>query len=430
MEGSATTRRNRRLRAVGRHLAAAPDSRPLLFVGSFTDVFGGRGDGISSFRLEPSDGALEPTAPPLDVGYDPSNLALHPQKRILYYGCEGNDYDHPYDAEHDDRSAVGCCAIKPDGALTPLNRISYPGSPAQVQVDRSGRWLLAANYLGGTVTVFSLESDGTLGSLHQTIVHADPSAVDETRQLSAHCHMITLDATNRFCLVADLGTDACHTYRFDETSGELQPLARVALPPGSGPRHMCFHPSQRWIFVLHELSAMLSVHAFDAETGELGSPAAPPLLQLCSEAPCCASGPALHIRDCLPADFTGGRSGADLHVHPNGRWVYSSNRGHDTIVRFEFDAATATLSPAREWSAGGGAGPRNFCILPGGRVMLVANSSGQPVEFGEPQVGGNVTAFHIGADGGLEPTGAVRQVGTPVWLMFVQDGWWFRHGFQ
>ena len=131
-----------------------------------------------------------------------------------------------------------------------------------------------------------------------------------------------------------------------------------------------------------------------------------------------------------PTDFTGGRSGADLHVHPNGRWVYSSNRGHNTIVRFEFDAETATLSPAREWSASGGAGPRNFCLLPGGRVMLVANSSGQPVEFGEPQVGGNVTAFHIGAEGGLVPTGAVQQVGTPVWLMFVHDGWWFRHGFQ
>ena len=117
-------------------------------------------------------------------------------------------------------------------------------------------------------------------------------------------------------------------------------------------------------------------------------------------------------------------------MHPNGRWVYSSNRGHNTIVRFGFDAETATLSPAREWSASGGAGPRNFCILPGGRVMLVANSSGQPVEFGEPQVGGNVTAFHIGAEGGLVPTGAVQQVGTPVWLMFVHDGWWFRHGFQ
>ena len=143
-------------------------------------------------------------------------------------------------------AAVGCCALdRRTGALTPLRKLPCPGSPAQMQVDRTGHWLLTANYLGGTVSVFSLDMDGAISAIVATHTHAGASQVDQIRQRSPHAHMVTLDATNRWAIVADLGTDDVHTYSFDAESGALAPRHRVSLPPGSGPRHMCFHPSGR-----------------------------------------------------------------------------------------------------------------------------------------------------------------------------------------
>jgi DNA-binding beta-propeller fold protein YncE len=255
----------RRLRELSLRIAGAASQTAatpaLLFVGSFTDVFDGEGEGISTFRIntqpaaEASEGAaggrslqleLEPVGGPLDVGYDPSNIAVHPNGKMLYYGCEGNDYEFPYDSAADDHSAVGCCALdRRTGALTPLRKLPCPGSPAQMQVDRTGHWLLTANYLGGTVSVFSLDMDGAISAIVATHTHAGASQVDQIRQRSPHAHMVTLDATNRWAIVADLGTDDVHTYSFDAESGALAPRHRVSLPPGSGPRHMCFHPSGR-----------------------------------------------------------------------------------------------------------------------------------------------------------------------------------------
>jgi hypothetical protein len=256
----------RRLRELSLCIAGAASqtaaTSAFLFVGSFTDVFDGEGEGISTFRIntqppaaEASEGAaggrslqleLEPVGGPLDVGYDPSNIAVHPNGKMLYYGCEGNDYEFPYDSAADDHSAVGCCALdRRTGALTPLRKLPCPGSPAQMQVDRTGHWLLTANYLGGTVSVFSLDMDSAISAIVATHTHAGASQVDQIRQRSSHAHMVTLDATNRWAIVADLGTDDVHTYSFDAESGALAPRHRVSLPPGSGPRHMCFHPSGR-----------------------------------------------------------------------------------------------------------------------------------------------------------------------------------------
>jgi len=212
--------------------------------------------------------------------------------------------------------------------------------------------------------------------------------VNPHRQEGPHAHSVTLDAAGRFVFAADLGIDKIMVYRLAEPSGVLEPHEppSVSLTPGSGPRHFAFHPNGRFAYVINELSNTVAVFAYDAVAGKLNQ---------------------AQTVNTLPEDFQGNNSTAEVRVHPSGRFVYGSNRGHDSIAVFQADAETGRLTPAGH-AATGGKTPRNFNIDPSGRYLLAAN-----------QDTGNVVAFAIDAvTGALTATGQEVKVPCPVCVAF------------
>jgi 6-phosphogluconolactonase len=354
-----------------------------VFVGTYTD---GNSKGIYRFAFDPNTGKL--TGGELAASSaNPSFLAVHPGRRFLYAVNEDGDFGGKH------AGAVSAYALDPAGGkLTFLNHQPSGGDgPCHLVVDRAGKHVLVANYGGGSVSVLPVGEDGRLGQATAFVQHHG-SSVNRQRQEAAHAHSINLDRDNRFAVVADLGLDKVLVYRYGADKGTLTPNdpPSFATAPGAGPRHFAFHPSAPFAYVINELGSTVTALAYDAAKG--------------------TSTP-LQTVSTLPAGFKGENGTAEVQVHPSGRFLYGSNRGHDSIAAFVIDPKSGTLTPVGIYAEGIKT-PRNFGIDPTGTFLIVAN-----------QTSHSLVVFRIDPKtGALHPTGQRASVPTPVCVKFVPQG--------
>jgi len=339
-----------------------PDDQ-LLYVGTYTDDK--RTDGVYFVLMNARTGELQLIGS-ANVGPNPSFLAIHPNGRVLYAVNEV--------AEHNGKrgGAVGAYAIAATtGALTRINEQSTAGAgPCYVSVDREGRAVLVANYDAGSVALLPIHGDGSLGEAQ--IDQHQGSGPDKERQEGPHAHSIVADPSNRFALGADLGTDRIVVYRLDGQSGGLRHLLAndAQLEPGSGPRHIAFHPTLPLVFVASELKSSVTTLRFDRERGTLA---------------------VIASQSTLPTDWKGKSYVADIHVDSLGRTVYVSNRGHNSVAVFSVQPKTGALTLTQVVPTGG-AWPRNFSLDPTERWLLVANqNSGSVVVFARDRESGRLS---------------------------------------
>ncbi len=365
--------------------ADAPDAEAeatgaIVYIGTSS---GEPGTGIHAWRLDPEAGVMEPLGLAADTKR-PGFLALHPSRRFLYAVGEGTTPDgQPL-------GVVRAFAVDPEtGVLTLLNEVSSEGAnPAHVSVDQTGRYALVANYTGGSVAVLPIGEDGRLGAATDTVRYAG-SSVNPQRQQEPHPHAVGVSPDNRFVFVPDLGQDKFFVYRFDAENGTLTPNdpPYAALQPGAGPRHFAFHPKGRFVYVINELLSTVTVFAYDAEAGTMEE---------------------RQTITTLPPDFSGENTTAEVKVHPNGRFLYGSNRGHNSIVAFSIDADTGALAPVA-WEPTQGETPRNFGIDPRGAYLIVGNQNSD-----------SIVPFRINAETGrLTPTGQSFEVASPTYVAFL-----------
>jgi 6-phosphogluconolactonase len=364
-------------------LAAAQSKEVLVYFGTYTSE---KVKGVYVSRLDLATGAL--SAPQLAVETtSPSFLAADPRGRFLYAVNEVNSFGGQ------PTGSVSAFAIdRMSGTLTLLNQQSSGGAgPAHLSVDRSGRNVLVANYGGGSIAVLPIDGDGRLKPASAFVQHTG-SSVHPQRQRAPHAHAINVDPSNRFAYVADLGLDKVLIHRFDAAKGSLTaanpPFATVQ--PGSGPRHVAIHPKGRWAYVINEIVCSITAFARDGRSGALTE------RQTISTLP-----PRVSVQS--------GYSTAEIMVHPSGRFLYGSNRGHNTIAVFAIDSASGELRLVEHESSGGSTA-RGFGIDPTGRYLLAAN-----------QRSDSVVVFAIDRKTGrLEPTGYQVSVGSPVSVEFVR----------
>lgn len=358
-------------------VAAPPQNSIAVYFGTYT---GPKSKGIYVSRLDLASGKL--SAPTLAAEIEqPSFLALHPGRRFLYAVNETG-------GGRGGTGQVTAFAVAADGKLTLLNQQPSRGSgPCHLVVDRAGKNLLLANYGGGSVAAFPISADGRLGESTGFIQHSG-SSVNPQRQKEPHAHSINLDAANRFAVAADLGLDKVLVYRFDPGKGTLSPNEppSTSVKAGSGPRHFAFHPDGRSAYVINELASTVTAFQYDAGQGVLKE---------------------IQTLSTLPRDFSGESYTAEVQVHPSGKFLYGSNRGHDSIAVFAIEA-NGRLHYI-ENTATGGRTPRNFGISPDGRYLLVANQESH-----------NVVVFRIDPKSGrLTSTGSILEVPSPVCVKFL-----------
>jgi 6-phosphogluconolactonase len=346
----------------------------LLYVGTYTET-------IHTLRLDPDSGELTEIEATLGVA-NPSYLALPPTNDCLYAVNEMREYGGEFGG------AVSAYRVDSrNGCLALLNTQRTRGAdPCHLRVDPSGRFIVVANYTSGHLTVLPIRVDGSLSPASQLIAH-EGASVNPTRQTSPHPHHISIDPSGRRVFVADLGLDQILAYRFDPLTGMLQREGEpTRATPGVGPRQVILHPAMPLAYVLNELASTITIHSLDAETGHLA---------------------ARESVSTVPLGFVGENSGAELQISPSGRFLYASNRGHDSIAVFAIDIRTGDLA-SRGHTPTMGATPRQFEISPGGEFLAAAN-----------QDGGNVMMFQIDPDsGGLEPTGHSVAISRPVCVKF------------
>jgi len=362
-----------------KHLGKGNDE--LVYIGTYT---GPKSKGIYVYRLDLGSGVLTPLGLAAEVE-SPSFLAVHPNHRFLYAVSETGAFAGKKSG------AVSAFDIHGDGKLTLLNQQPSGGKgPCHLVVDKTGKDVLVANYDGGSVSVVPIQGDGKLAEPTAFIQHKG-SSVNKERQAGPHAHSINVDAANRFAFVADLGLDKVLIYRFDPVKGTLianEPPS-VSVKPGSGPRHFAFHPGGHYAYVINEIDSTVTAFSYDAGRGALKE---------------------LQTISTIPENFKGENSTAEVQVHPSGKFLYGSNRGHDSIAIFAIDPAKGTLRLVGHQSTQGKT-PRNFGIDPTGRFLLAAN-----------QDSGSVVVFRIDLQsGGLGATGQVVEVPSPVCVKFLPN---------
>ncbi len=363
-------------------LARSQGAATFVYVGSYTNNPPGGGSnnpiGLSVFRFDGSNGTLTPVQEVASA--NPSFVALDPARRFLYVVNELADY------EGRPSGSAEAYSIDPSsGKVTLLNRQSVNGStPAHLTVDPSGRYLLVANYRGGNFVVLPIGSDGRLGPVSSEFMDIGHGP-NEERQTSPHPHMVTFDLAGRFITTADLGTDQVQTFRL--ANGKLERISVASTAPGSGPRHVAFHHNGKILYCLNELNATITVFGYDPASGKVGD--------------------VIETVRTEPPDYRGRQSTAEIAVHPTGKFLYASNRGHNSIVGYRIDPATGKLAVIG-YATEGMSFPRNFVIDPSGSWLYVAN-----------QKGDTIVQFAIDtATGELKPTGQVIRSITPVAVVF------------
>lgn len=362
--------------------AAEGGSSSLVYIGTYT---GPKSKGIYAYRLDAKSGALESLGLAAEAT-SPSFVAIHPTEKFLYAANE-------VDASGGKRSgAVSAFSIdQQSGKLTLLNQQPSDGpGPCHVSVDGSGKCVFVANYGGGSIASYPIKSDGSLGEAASFIQHKG-SSVNRSRQEAPHAHCIAADPGNKFVLAADLGLDRLLVYKLDPATARLSendpPFGSVS--PGSGPRHFSFTPNGRFCYVINEIESTLTAFSYDQSKGALKE---------------------IQTVSTLPAEADSkGNSTAEIEVHPSGRFVYGSNRGHNSIAVFSIDPKRGKLGLVQHQATGGKV-PRGFGIDPTGRFLLAANQDSD-----------NIVVFRLDPRSGrLSPTGQEVQVGSPVCVRFMR----------
>jgi 6-phosphogluconolactonase len=364
----------------------------LVYVGTYTEpirfgtgkILQGKGKGIYVHRLDDATGALEPVRVVAGV-VNPSYLAFDATRRFLYAVNELKSY------EGKPGGSVSAFGVEPTtGDLTLLNvQPTHGTDPCHVLVNTKGTSVFVANFMSGSVCVLPVREDGGLGDASDFLQHQG-SGIDPARQAGPHAHSVTLDAANRFACVPDLGLDKLLVYRLDPRRGMLEPNAVpwFKVKPGAGPRHLAFHPAGRVAYLINELDSTVTVLAFDGRRGTFKE---------------------LQVVPTLPEGFRGESTCADVQVAPSGRYVYGSNRGHDSLVVYRVHPRTGCLTCVGHEPTQGRT-PRAFGIDPSGRFLLAANQDTD-----------TVVTFRIHPrTGALQPTGHVTPLPTPVCVKFLQ----------
>ncbi|MCY2988207.1 MAG: lactonase family protein [Planctomycetota bacterium] len=342
---------------------------PLVFISSFA---AGDDGAIQAFQLNPQTGHLQAVQRTTGVEH-PFFLAVSRDGRFLY-SIHARKFGG---AEHEQVAAFAI--VGRTGQLKLLNRQSARGSAAcYLDVDATGKTVLVANYATGSVASLPVHEDGSLGEASSFMQHAG-SSVDPARQEGPHAHCLVVSPDNRFAYAADLGLDQVLGYRLDAARAKLsanQPPF-VKTSPGVGPRHLTFHPTGKQVYVINELSNSVTLFDYDSASGMLRE---------------------RQTISTLPQEFVGKSYCADLKITPNGRFLYGTNRGHDSIAAYRLDENGRLTLIGIEPSLG--QGPQNLAISPGGELLLCANMPGN-----------NVAVFQIDPS-----TGRLRSVGPPVSL--------------
>jgi len=361
-------------------LAAAPafaaGKQVWLYIGAYTNEMN---KGISAARLDLSTGAISGMILAAETP-NPTFLEIHPNGQWLYAVNEIANYEGKKEG-----SITAYRIDRATGKLEMLNRASTRGAgPCHVNLDRTGRMAMIANYGGGSVASYRIDSGGRLSEAVSFFQH-EGGSVNPKRQEGPHAHSINPTPDNRFAVVCDLGTDEIVIYAIDPPAGSMKRHGAVKLAPGSGPRHFAFHPGGRFGYSVNEL--LSTVTAFGYRKGSLTE---------------------IQTVSTLPDGFAGQNTTAEIRVHPNGRWLYASNRGEDSIAVFSIDEKTGKITRIENTPTQGST-PRNFYIEPSGRWLLAAN-----------QRSNNIAVFEIDArTGKLLPARQGITVGQPVCLRTV-----------
>ena len=358
-------------------------TRPcLVYVG--TNLGEGQASTIFLYRLAPATGVLTRLSA-LPGGPNPTYLTMSADCRRLYAVNETGTFRGA------SSGAVSAFAVdRHSGDLRLLGQQPSGGAaPCYLSLDRRERAVLVANYVGGNVRLLPLAAHGALAA--PTATHQHAGTGPHPNQTGPHAHCIIPDPANAFAFAVDLGTDQVVGYRLAAAQGQLVPLATPAFVarPGAGPRHLTFHPNGRLAYLINELNSTVTALAYDAATGHFRE---------------------LQTLSALPAGYAGPNSCADIHVGRDGRFLYASNRGHNSIAVFAIDAAAGTLAPVQDVPTQGQT-PRNFALDPSGHLLLVANQTSNSV----------VTFWVNPATGQLTPTGQTVEVPAPMFLEVVED---------
>jgi len=350
----------------------------LVFVGTYTETEGSQSEGIYVYRMDESSGKL--TFEKVVKGVlNPSFLATHPRQGFLFAVNEIQDY------RGQAGGGVSAFSIHSDEVNLLNDQLSRGSDPCYVSVEETGRFALVANYTSGSVAMFPIQPDGGVGPASDVIQHSG-SSIHPERQTGPHAHCILPDPTNRFAIAVDLGLDKLIIYQMDLENGKLHKYAEVDVQPGAGPRHLTFHPNGQFAYLINELNASVIGYRYGSESGTFQE---------------------LQTVPALPQDFEGENLCADIHISPDGKYLYASNRGHDSIVCFSIDQNTGRLT-YRNHTPTEGREPRNFAIDPSGSFLLVAN-----------QKTNNIVTFRIDSESGqLLTTGHEAEVSMPVCLKF------------
>ena len=348
-----------------------------VYVGCYTTKQrNARGEGINVYRMDRASGAWTHLQLVRDL-VNPSWLTLDGQQRFLY-------------SAHGDGEVVTAFGIdKSTGQLKLLNQQATGGkNGVRIAVDSTNKYLVCANYSSGTVAVLPINSDGSLAPLSDLASPPGKPGPHRSRQDSSHPHDTLFDRQGRFVVVPDLGLDTVFVYKLDTASGKLvaNDPPSVTTRPAAGPRHVDFHPSKPYAYVINELDSTIATYRFDPERGELK---------------------AMQVITTLPPAFTGDSTTAEIAVAPSGRFVYGSNRGHDSLAIFAVDQATGVLAPVG-WEPTQGKTPRFFAIEPSGTFLYAANQDSD-----------TIVTFRVDqATGKLAPAGQVVKTGSPSTIVF------------
>lgn len=358
------------------------EGKYVFYVGTYTEN-GSKSKGIYTFRYDATTQEITPLGLAAETT-NPSWLALHPNGRFLYAVNELQNYKGP--------NSGGVSAFSIDlstGKLTFLNEVPTRGAdPCYITVDKTGKYVLVANYTGGSVASFPISDDGKLGEASAFVQHTGHGP-NPKRQEGPHAHSIDLSPDNQFAMVDDLGLDELLVYKFDAAKGTLTPNDPpfAKLDPGAGPRHFALHPSGKFAYVISEMHSTITAMSADLKAETFHT---------------------LQTISALPKDFKGQNDDAEIHIHPNGKFLYASNRGHDSITVFAINPSKGTLTLVEHASTQGKT-PRSFEIDPTGTLL-----------FAENQQSNNIVIFRIDqATGKLTPTGKVLEVDQPVCLKFL-----------
>jgi 6-phosphogluconolactonase len=329
--------------------------------------------GIYAFEFDPKtlNTTELSTAPKID---DPSFLVISKDNR------------HVYSVSESDRGEVVALDFDPEkGTFKTLNTVASGGAhPCHISLDKTGKWVLVGNYTGGNLSVIPVLPDGNISESIQTIQHTGKGP-DTQRQEKPHVHSVNISPDNKDVYVADLGTDKIMAYRLDESTGKLSAGNSVSVSAGSGPRHFVFHPEEPFAYVIQELTGKVTAFKYTDNQLEF-----------------------IEEISTLPAGFTGNNSCADIHISPDGKFLYGSNRFHDTLVIFEIDQKTGKLTLVGHQDVLGKT-PRNFAIDPTGKFVFVANQDTD-----------NIVIFRRDLKTGkLTPTGREVKVSMPICVKFL-----------